>query len=213
MSYTAAKPLPIWGVAHQETIPIYNITTGKVLTGGLSGLTAAISADDATTLSSTGVTVAELGTTGLVTVNIDATRMQANVIVIKVTSSTTNASDGVVTLYPSLYYLPATDATNKAVLIQDGTGTGQIDTASGKVRLAPDGLQGMTPVTADPSGRATTIDGMIVQLWCAENNLHTTTSSGGVVTERVYAADGTTTLLSGTVTQTDVNTASKGKMT
>lgn len=212
MAASDAKPLPIYGVAHRVTVPIFNITTGEVLTGGLAGLAATVSLDGAA-FASTGLTVAEIGTTGFVTVDIDATRMTANTVALKVTSSTSNSSDAVEIIYPSAYYLPATDATNKAVLIQDGTGTGQIDTASGKVRLAPDGMQGMTPVTADPSGRATTIDGMIVQLWCAENNLHTTTSSGGVVTERVYAADGTTTLLSGTVTQTDVNTASKGKMT
>lgn len=211
MSYTAAKPLPIWGVAHQETIPIYNITTGKVLTGGLSGLTAAISADDATTLSSTGVTVAELGTTGLVTVNIDATRMQANVIVIKVTSSTTNASDGVVTLYPSLYYLPATDATNKAVLLQSGTGTGQVSLSSGKVRLASDGMASVAPANVDVTGRQTTYDGIISQLYAAEFNQHATAESGGVVTETVYTSTDTP-MMSGTVTQVDTNTANKGKM-
>lgn len=211
MSYTAAKPLPIWGVAHQETIPIYNITTGKVLTGGLSGLTAAISADDATTLSSTGVTVAELGTTGLVTVNIDATRMQANVIVIKVTSSTTNASDGVVTLYPSLYYLPATDATNKAVLLQSGTGTGQVSLSSGKVRLASDGMASVAPANVDVTGRQTTYDGIISQLYAAEFNQHATAESGGVVTETVYTSTDTP-MMSGTVTQVDTNTATKGKM-
>lgn len=170
-------------------------------------MTAAISADDATTLSSTGVTVAELGTTGLVTVNIDATRMQANVIVIKVTSSTTNASDGVVTLYPSLYYLPATDATNKAVLLQSGTGTGQVSLTSGKVALAATGLDAIS-TTAVAKGSVTSIAHMIVLIFRYLFGKQVVTDT----TVTTYATDGTTPLSTfTTTTSSDGETFTRGE--
>lgn len=211
MGASDAKALPIYGVAHRITVPIFNITTGEVLTGGLSGLAATASLDGAA-FAATGLTVAEIGTTGFVTVDLDATRMTANTVAVKVTSTTSNSSDAVEIIYPSTYYLPATDSTNKAVLIQDGTGTGQIDTASGKVRLAPDGFQGLTPVNADATGRATTLDGMVCQVWAAEFNKHATDDSSGSVVETVYASDSTTVIVSGAVTQTGVSNAVKGKM-
>jgi len=211
MAASDAKPLPIYGVAHRVTVPIFNITTQEVLTGGLAGLAATVSLDGGA-FASTGLTVAEIGTTGFVTVDIDATRMTANTVALKVTSSTSNSSDAVEIIYPSTYYLPATDATNKAVLLQSGTGTGQVSLSSGKVRLASDGMASVAPANVDVTGRQTTYDGIISQLYAAEFNQHATAESGGVVTETVYASDSTTAMMSGTVSQVDTNSATKGKM-
>lgn len=204
MAASDAKPLPIYGVAHRETGCIVSVTTGQVITGGLSSLTATASLDGAA-FASTGLTIAEIGTTGFFTLDIDATRMTCNTLALKVTEATANSADWVCTIYPSTYYLPATDATNKAVLIQDGTGTGMIDTASGKVRLAPDGIDAIT--ATEPTGRATTFREMIINVWQYLWN------SNSVVDGTQTVKDGSgTAIATGTVSSSGINNATKGKL-
>jgi len=207
MAASDAKPLPIYGVAHRESGCIVSVTTGQVITGGLSSLAVTASLDGGA-FAATGLTIAEIGSTGFFTIDIDVTRMTCNTLILKVTEATANSADWTCVIYPSLYYLPATDATNKAVLIQDGTGTGQIDTASGKVRLASDGLNGCVPSVAEPVGAVTSTDQQIAQLYGAEFNKHTV--SDGV--ERVYKRDSTTVMMSGTISSSGINNADKGKM-
>ena len=117
-------------------------------------------------------------------VDLTSTEMNADNVGLRIHVADANAEDVLISIDTADYYLPATDATNKAVLIQDGTGTGQIDTASGKVRLASDGMAGVAPANVDVAGRQTTYDGIISQLYNAEFNQHSTSESGGVVTER-----------------------------
>lgn len=207
MASSDSKPLPIYGVAHREYGCIISVTTGQVITGGLSSLAVTGSLDGGS-FAATGLTIAEIGTTGFFSIDIDVTRMTCNALVLKVTEATANSADWVCVIYPSAYYLPATDATNKAVLIQDGTGTGMIDTASGKVRLATDGLNGCVPAVAEPVGAVTSTDQQIAQLYGAEFNLHTIVSG----TESVYKRDSTTVMMTGTVTSSGANNATKGKM-
>lgn len=206
MAASDAKALPIYGVAHRITVPIFNITTGEVLTGGLSGLAATASLDGAA-FAATGLTVAEIGTTGFVTVDIDATRMTANTVAVKVTSSTSNSSDAVEVIYPSTYYLPATDSTNKAVLLQSGTGTGQVSLTSGKVALAATGLDAIS-TTAVAKGSVTSIAHMIVLIFRYLFGKQVVTDT----TVTTYATDGTTPLSTfTTTTSSDGETFTRGE--
>ncbi len=204
MARSDAKPLPIYGVAHRESGCIINVTTGQVITGGLSSLEVTGSLDGGA-FASTGLTVTEIGTTGFFTVDIDATRMTCNTLILKVTEATANSADWPCTIYPSAYYLPATDATNKAVLIQDGTGTGMIDTASGKVRLASDGLDSIT--VTETSGRPSTFPQFLIKVFGYLFNRNRVV--GG--TQTVYNADGTS-MVSGTVTAAGIGEADRTKL-
>lgn len=144
MAASDAKVIPIYGVAHREYVDIYDVTTGQLATT-LGTISAQVSLNGAA-FSGAGVTSAEApANTGIVAVDIDATRMSNESVVIRVTCDGANTTDGVRILYPALYYLPATDPNNFAVLVQDGALYGQIDTDSGGVPLSPDGLRLLNP--------------------------------------------------------------------
>ena len=206
-----ALEMPIKGVAYRRYFWIRNITTGQAWSGAWTTPAGTISKDGGNFASTTNTPV-QVQTGGYGYVDLTATEMNADNVGLRIHVADANAEDVLISIDTADYYLPATDATNKAVLIQDGTGTGQIDTASGKVRLASDGMAGVAPANVDVAGRQTTYDGIISQLYNAEFNQHSTSESGGVVTERVYASDSTTVIMSGTVTQVDTNSATKGKM-
>lgn len=206
-----ASPLPIKGVAYRRYFWLRNITTGQAWSGTWTTPAATISKDGGNFASTTNSPV-QVQTGGYGYIDLTLTEMNADNVGLRIHVADTNAEDVLISIDTADYYLPATDATNKAVLVQSGTGTGQVSLSSGKVRLAADGFQGLTPVNADATGRASTIDGMVCQVWAAEFNKHSTSDATGSVVETVYASDSTTAIVSGTVTQTGVSNAVKGKM-
>lgn len=148
-----AKSLPIYGVAHAEYGWGRSSSTGQVITGGIGSLAVTGSLDGGA-FASTGLTITETpASSGQYRIDIDATRMTCNHLGLKITGA--SMLDETINVYPSLYYLPATDATNKAVLIQEGTGYGQLVNDSGKVELAATGLDAIS-ATAPTAAGATT---------------------------------------------------------
>jgi len=81
---------PIYAQAFRTSGVIVAVTTGNPITGGLTTLAAQVSKDGGA-FSATGVTVTEIGTTGFFTVDINATAMTANTIILRVTSADANA--------------------------------------------------------------------------------------------------------------------------
>lgn len=92
MSAADATPFPVYGQAYRFSGAIYDVTTGQVITGGLSSLAGTASADGAA-FSGTGVTVTEIGTTGYFTVDLTAAVMTAYTVIVKVTEATANSAD------------------------------------------------------------------------------------------------------------------------
>jgi hypothetical protein len=95
----SATPFPVYGQEFDFTVVILSSATGNPLTGGLTGLAGNISIDGAA-FASTGVTVAEIGTTGFVKVTIAATQMQSKVTAFNISASNTNAMYAVGEIVP-----------------------------------------------------------------------------------------------------------------
>ena len=149
-NYLNAKPDPIWGEAHVEGVEIWDVTTGKLHTA-IGAITAEVSLNGAA-FTSTGVSATQaVAGSGIIDVGIDATRMSPGStpglgkVTLRVTVAGANATDAVRHLYPAPYYRPATDFDNYAVLIQNGTSDGQLDSVNGAVPLSPDGMRQLAP--------------------------------------------------------------------
>lgn len=90
MAAIDATLTPIYAQAYRLSGVIVAVSTGNPITGGLTTLAGQISKDGAA-FSATGVTVTEIGTTGFFTVDINATGMTANTIILRVTSADAGA--------------------------------------------------------------------------------------------------------------------------
>lgn len=86
----SATLFAVRGQAYRISVKIVSSATANPITGGLTDLTAQVSIDGAA-FTSTGVTADEIETSGYVLIDIDATRMTGDLIVLKVTASNTNA--------------------------------------------------------------------------------------------------------------------------
>lgn len=100
---------PIYGQAFRFTVAVRSITTGNPITGGLTTLAATASLDGAS-FAATGLTVAEIGTTGFVTVDVDATRMTCTSLIVQVTAANSGAMYPLVEIRP----LSLTEITGRA---------------------------------------------------------------------------------------------------
>jgi hypothetical protein len=101
MSAVQAVATPIYGQAIRLYGSIVTTTTGNPITGGLTALTGSVSIDGAA-FASTGITVAEIGTTGYFYIEADATRMTGNSIIFKVTATNVNAREWAQFVYPAV---------------------------------------------------------------------------------------------------------------
>lgn len=99
MAAADATPFPVYGQAYRISGAIFDVTTGHIITGGLSSLAATASADGAA-FSATGVTIAEIGTTGVFTVDLTAAVMTATTVIVKATEATANSADFCVVINP-----------------------------------------------------------------------------------------------------------------
>ena len=94
MASTDGIPLPVKNRAYRLTLRCINFTTGRPITGGLTGLACTISKDGAAPAAIAG-TITEIGTTGWV--NIDLTNVDMGADVVAVEPIATNAN----------FYLPS----------------------------------------------------------------------------------------------------------
>ncbi len=90
MATANATLFPVRGQAFQLGAVIYSSASANPLTGGLTGLALTISKDGAAFASAAG-TVAEIGTSGYVVINLTAADMTANQIDVLVVATNTNA--------------------------------------------------------------------------------------------------------------------------
>ncbi len=90
MATTDSITFPVKGQAYRLYGVIRSSATANPITGGLTTPTVTGSLDGAA-FASTGLTVTEIGTTGYFYVEIDATRMNVNAIIIEVTAANANA--------------------------------------------------------------------------------------------------------------------------
>jgi hypothetical protein len=103
MAVADALQIPVYGQKIRLSGVIVNTSTGNPITGGLTALTAFVSIDGGA-FASTGLVVAEIGTTGYFTLDIDATRMTGNTIIPRVTASNASAREWTSStpLYPAV---------------------------------------------------------------------------------------------------------------
>ena len=87
-----ATTYPVKGQLYNFSAPIKSSATGNRITGGLTGLAATISKDDGSFTSTTNAPT-EIGTTGWITLDLTATEMNANKILVSITASNTNAME------------------------------------------------------------------------------------------------------------------------
>lgn len=90
MASTDSIQTPVKGQAFRLYGVIRSSATANPITGGLTTPTVTGSLDGGA-FASTGLTVTEIGTTGYFYVDIDATRMNVNAIIIEVTAANANA--------------------------------------------------------------------------------------------------------------------------
>jgi hypothetical protein len=100
MPSTDALPVPRKGAAYRVYLAVFD-TSGKLVTGGLTGATLQIS-KDGNSFSAPGGSPAftEIGTTGCGYSELNSTDMTADHVKVRLTVSNTNAVDTVVDLYP-----------------------------------------------------------------------------------------------------------------
>ena len=99
MAAINSTAFPVKGQAFRARLGVYNVTTGLLITGGLTGLSAKISKDDGSAVSTTNAAV-ESGLQGVVYIDLTATEMNANGIVIYLTATNTNAYSPVLEIAP-----------------------------------------------------------------------------------------------------------------
>jgi hypothetical protein len=100
MANTDARPVIRKNAVARVYVPIYN-TAGTLVTGGLTGITANVSKDGAAfgALASGGAAT-EIGTTGVIAVDIAAADVNTDATILRVVVSNTDAVTAVLCLYP-----------------------------------------------------------------------------------------------------------------
>lgn len=92
MASTDASYYPVKGQAFRVSDVFTLVTTGKESSGALTALACSVSKDGGAYASSTNA-ASQQGTTGIVSVDLTATEMTANTVIVKFTSSLANAVD------------------------------------------------------------------------------------------------------------------------
>lgn len=98
MASTDATPLPRKNVAYRVTFPIYD-NTGSLVTGA-AGLDSEVSKDAGTFTDCTNEATEIATSSGVYTLDLTSTEMNADTVAIIVKTSTTNAKTSVIVLYP-----------------------------------------------------------------------------------------------------------------
>jgi hypothetical protein len=114
MAATDSIPNPIKGQAFRLYGFTLNSITGKVITGGLTGLAATISKDGASFASVTNAPV-EIGTTGAWSLDLTATECDADTIQVIVSATNANARDAAFVVAMNDLSLLTTNAWNQSV--------------------------------------------------------------------------------------------------
>jgi hypothetical protein len=103
MASTDATPFAVKGQAYRVSLKVVNSTTANPITGGLTALASFVSKDGGA-FAATTTTATEVDTSGRVVVDLSATEMNANMVIVYVTASNANA------VYPDVTIL-TTDLT------------------------------------------------------------------------------------------------------
>lgn len=98
MADTDARPIPLRGRAHRITVPIYD-NDGDLFSTGLTGLAAVVSKDGQSFASATN-SPDEIDTSGIVTLDLTASEMDARTVAIKITATNPDAKPTVIVLHP-----------------------------------------------------------------------------------------------------------------
>lgn len=147
MAATDAKPFPIKNQAYRVTFAIYD-ADGDLVTGA-AGLDSEISKDGAAFADCTNEATEIATSSGMYYLDLTATEMNADTVAIIVKTSTSGAKTTAIVMYPAEptdipanvtawngTAVPTPDTAGyPKVTIKDGTGVGELDTASGKVLL------------------------------------------------------------------------------
>lgn len=99
MAATDATYFPVKNQAYRLTRVFTLVTTGKESSGSLTSLAATVSKDQGAAATATG-TPTQVGTTGLVYLDLTATEMNADTVVIRFTSALANTVDVITVLTP-----------------------------------------------------------------------------------------------------------------
>ncbi len=99
MAATDATYFPVKNQAYRLTRVFTLVTTGKESSGALTSLAASVSKDGGAYASAT-ASPAQQGTTGIVTLDLTATEMNADTVVVKFTSALANTVDVISVLVP-----------------------------------------------------------------------------------------------------------------
>lgn len=99
MAATDSRPVPRKSAAFRVYGATFD-TSGKLVTGGLTGTSCTISKDANSFGAPSGTGFGEIGTTGTWYVDLDATDMNADHVQVKFTCTNTNAVDVILNLYP-----------------------------------------------------------------------------------------------------------------
>jgi hypothetical protein len=98
MAAADASAFPVKGQAYRLSGFIRDWTTGQVISN--AGTLASTVSKDGGAFASTTSTAVEVGTTGMFTLDLSSTEMNANTVAVKVTASTANTEDFIAVLYP-----------------------------------------------------------------------------------------------------------------
>lgn len=90
MAASDATMFPVRNQAYRISGKIVNATTGNPITGGLTSLTSTVSKDGAAFASTTSA-AAEIGTSGYFYVDLSATEMNADTVIVHVTAANADA--------------------------------------------------------------------------------------------------------------------------
>ena len=110
MAASNSTAFPVYGQPFRVRIAFYDPATGLLISGGLSGLAATISKDDGSSVATTN-TPTESGMPGVVYLDLTATEMTANGVVVSVTTTSGSAFAQAAEIVP----LRLTEATGAAL--------------------------------------------------------------------------------------------------
>jgi len=119
MAATNCTAFPVHGQAFRARLNVYNSTSGLLITSGLTGLSAVISKDDGTSVAATN-TPTESGMPGVVYLDLTATEMTANGIVIYLTASNSNSFAPVLEIAPLALAESTGAALDKPIVLFEG---------------------------------------------------------------------------------------------
>lgn len=152
MAATDARPIPRKNAAYRVTFPILD-ADGDLVTGA-AGLDSEVSIDGGTFADCTNEATEIATASGMYYLDLTSAEMNGDTIAIIVKTSTSGAKTTPIALYPEEAgdvrvnvtawngtAVPTEDTAGyPKVTIKDGTGTGEIDTTSGKVAIATGGI-------------------------------------------------------------------------